>query len=363
MKNIIIFLIICIVITAGIAMGSEELSGREQYLTLVHNGLASQDVAVRVESIRILADAGGAGAKSKLKKFLQDASVTVRIETALALNKLSDKSGIPVLASIIKEKADVSSKDPPIKRARALTKNLARARAAEALGEMGGDSARALLVSAAEEKEGHVKDAAIVSLIRMGDRSNIDMFLRGLKSSDTNVRCRACEVLGEIKEEKAKGLLRELLNHWDKDVRQAASVALGRIGDTESIKTIAEMYADKESSVRMGAAEALGYFGDPAFIIYLQKMLKDENGFVRLAAAESLMKFKDISGNNFLMSAIKAADTDARLKAIKIISKYGDTGFLEALRKALVQEENEQVKINLAGAILKITDKNSKDKE
>ena len=203
MKTTIIFLMICIVLAGGLGLCAEESPDREQYLTLLHNGLASTDVAVRTESIRLLAEVGGAGVKGRLKKFLQDPSVTVRIETALALNMLSDKSGIQVLASIIREKVVVSLKDSPVKRAQALTKNLARAKAAEALGEIGSTSARALLVSAAQENEGHVKDAAIVALTRLGDRSNIDMFLRGLKSSNSDVRRRACEVLGEIKEKKA----------------------------------------------------------------------------------------------------------------------------------------------------------------
>ncbi|MFN3966842.1 MAG: HEAT repeat domain-containing protein [Endomicrobiia bacterium] len=350
MKSRIIILL-CLIFSVCYALD------KNIYLSFIRECLNSKDVTIKTEAIRAISYIGDKSSINKLKELLNDPTDTIKIEASLALHKLGDNSGKDILIKILKEKSILSMKDSPVKRAKALAKNLNRAKAAKALGEINAKSAIPILKEIAEDKneDGRVIDESIISLIKLGDRSKINIFLAGLNSSEKSVKEKSCEVLGEVKEEKAKQKLKELLSHWDKGVRAAACTALGKIGDKESIKSIINLLSDKEDIVRMASAESLGFLGDTSVIPHLKKTLDDPNGMVRLSACESLYKLGDNSGELFVISSLNASDTDAKIKSIQIISDYKIKNSLEKLETLYQQEENQVIKIKIATGILNIT--------
>jgi len=351
MKDKLIFVFLCTIFSICYSKETKEF-----YLNFLNESLNSNEITVKTEAIKSLSLIGDKSSISKLRKLLNDPSDTIKIESAIALYRLGDNSGKDILIKIIKDKPNVSMKDPPVKRAKALAKNLIRAQAVKALGEFNDKSVIPILNERAKDKEedGRVVDESIISLTKLGDRSGIDIFISGLDSSDKNVKEKACEVLGEVKEEKAKGKLRQLLSHWDKGVRSSACLALGKIGDKESIKSIISLLSDKDEVVRISAAESLGLMGDKSIIPQLRKLLEDPNGLVRLSACDSLFKLGDNSGESFVISSISAQDTDAKIKSIQIISSYKIKNALDKLEELYKQEENQIIKIKIASAILNI---------
>lgn len=364
MKKLSLLLLLCLIVVLCyfLSVGiSKDFDVRyKKYFGFLIESLNSQEVTVKLETIRIFSDIGDKSVIERLKKILSDKSDPVKIESARALYILGDKSGREVLVKILKTKLTVSVNDKPAKRARALARNLLRARAAEVLGEVADKSAMGTLREMAKDKDGRVKDSSLIALIKLGDRSGVDIFISGLESSEVSVRKRCCEVMGEIKEEKVKYKLKELLKNWNKEVRQSASIALGKIGDKKYIPDVRELLDDKEEIVRIAAAEALGLFGDEKFIPQLREKLKDNNGFVRLAAAESLLKLGDNSGEGFVFNSLKSPETDARLKSVEILQAFGKESAIGLLESGFNEEKIELVKLNIAGAIIRII---SREKE
>ncbi len=150
------------------------------YLNFIKESLNSDNIAVKTEAIRTISSIGDKSSISRLKKMLNDQSDTIKIETAVALYKLGDNSGKDILIKILEEKPNVSMKDSPVKRAKALAKNLIRAQAAKALGEINDKSAIPVLKEISKNDDGRVVDESIISLIKLGDRSGVDMFITGL---------------------------------------------------------------------------------------------------------------------------------------------------------------------------------------
>ncbi|MDI6642412.1 MAG: HEAT repeat domain-containing protein, partial [Elusimicrobiota bacterium] len=293
-----------------------------------------------------------------LKKLLKDNSISVRIESAKALSKFGDTSGIPVLLEIIRDRPKILQTDTAAKRALKLAKNLNRVQAIEAIGEIDGrsDTVLSLLrdIVRLKDEDAIVKDAAIVSLIKLGDREQARTFIYALSSSDVNLKAKACDVLGEVKVEEAKAKIGELLKHFSKDIRASACLALGKLSAKEYVAKIKELLSDKEEIVRIAACESLGMLGEKQYVDDLKKLLDDKNGFVRLASCNALLQLGSTTGRSFVISSLEAEDTDAVLKAVQILANFGDRPAIEPLENAFNKSQNELVKINIAGAILKI---------
>ena len=361
-----------------------------KYLKFLTTALNSTDTTVKVEALRKLSEVGNKTDKAllqKLRELLKDDSISVRIEAAKTISKFGRDFGIRVLLGIIKDQPKFLPTDTAPKRAMKFAKNLNRVRAIEALGEIGivNDAIRTLLkdIKNSKEEEGIVKDAAIISLIKLGERDLAKSFIFALSSTDPNIRAKACEVLGEIKEDRAKARIGKLLKHFNKNVRVAACLALAKLNAVEYSDRIKALLNDKEETVRIAACESLGMLGQVAIkeiteskssgeslpgveetkrkpvdisqlIADLKKLLDDNNGFVRLAACRALMQLGDNSGRNFVISSLKAEDTDAVVKTIEILANFGKKAEISALEDAFNKHQSELVKLNIASAIVGI---------
>jgi HEAT repeat protein len=318
--------------------------------------LESSDPGIRATAAELLGAVKDPSAAPALKKHLQDKSRNVVMEAARALARHNDRSGVPVLIRMLSERPeyDESNTAARMKAARA---NIERAKAAAYLGSAGDKSATDALNAASQEDEGRVKDAALIALIKLGDKSKVDVFVEGLDSGFESAIEKSLEVLGELKDSSAKERMRELLKTWNKNIRSAAAAALGRIGDTESAGRLREMLTDKYPSVRTAAAGALGELRDLGSLDALKKTLSDENGYVRLEAAEALMKLGDDSGGRFVVSSVSALDIDARIKAVRILADYGKKAAADVIENAYANETNASVRLEMSTAIMRIIDR------
>jgi len=329
---------------------------RANHLNNLTSMLLSSDTNVRAAGIELLGKTSEPSAAALIKKYLLDRNRNVVMETAMALSRHKDKSGVPALIKIVNEKPkNIGTK--PVERVKWATTNIARAKAAEYLGKIGDRRALEPLQNAAKEDEGRIKDAALVALIRLGDKSQIGVFTYGLDSGFDSGMEKSLEVLGDLKETSAKERMRELAKSWNKNLKRAALIALGKIGDTDSSANIRSLLTDKEPGVRAAAAESIGYLRDLNSLDALKTALNDTNGFVRLNAAEALMKLGDDTGEHFIETAIKAGDLDARLKAIRILADFGIESNISPLEEAFKNENNLTTKMEISAAIIRIIDR------
>ncbi|MEW6040157.1 MAG: HEAT repeat domain-containing protein [Elusimicrobiota bacterium] len=320
------------------------------------DALNSKEANIRSTAIVILGKIDDKSIPGHIKKFLKDNSKSVVMETALSLSKYGDKSGVGELIKILNNKPKEKTLSP-VEKTRVMKQNLDRAKAAKYLGEICDRRSIESLKNASADEEGRVKDAALVALIKLGDKSHLEVFYYGLETGFESAMEKSAEVLGELRDKDARERLRELLKKWDKKVKSAAAVALGQIGDNDSAPSIRSLLSDKNPSVRAAAAESLGELRDINSIEALKKTLEDENGFVRLCAAEALMKMEDDSGKYFTEMSLKTGDIDAKLKAAGILAEYGKKGSIQSLEEAFELENNRTMSMEISGTIIRIIDR------
>jgi len=74
------------------------------------------------------------------------------------------------------------------------------------------------------------------------------------------------------------------------------------------------------------------------------------------------MKLGDFTGENFVFISLKAPEQDARATSVDILAKYGKSNAINLLNAAFNEEQSETAKIAIAGAIVKIMDREKKKK-
>ncbi|MBI3303281.1 MAG: HEAT repeat domain-containing protein [Deltaproteobacteria bacterium] len=114
--------------------------------------------------------------------------------------------------------------------------------AADALGAIGDMRAIEPLVTAFKDER--VWWAAMDALVRIGPAA-VGSLVAALRDRDENVRGRAAQALGRLRDTRAVDPLMAALKDKDWFVREAAAEALGRIGDVRAVGSLLALTADK----------------------------------------------------------------------------------------------------------------------
>jgi HEAT repeat protein len=352
----------------GARKGDEDSGMRGACMKYIFSVIADTGSQNCAEAIKTAGVLGDKTALPLLKRSLKNRNESIKLESACAMAKLEDRSGLPSVSDILREKPVMPQGDMKMKlllRARTLSRQALRARAAEIIGETGDVSYMPLLrkIAGDDSEDRRVVDNCIASLAKLGDRSRINVFTMALLRKDRDAHRQACYFLGELKEKSAASNISDLMNNWDNDVRAEAVLALGKIGDRDTIPKIRKLLKDPDPGVRMNACRSLGLLNDAAAMPDLRALLEDMNGFVRLGASEALLRMKDESGEKFLMKALKSSDFDARLKATQITSELGTPDMLPELCRIFLEERDELFKLNMAGALVRVEGRKNKQEK
>ena len=122
------------------------------------------------------------------------------------------------------------------------------------------------------------------------ERKDYEGLTRALRHRDIKVQWRAAQALGEIGGESVGYLVRALENTWNREARLGIIEALGMIRDTRAVSPLIAQLEDSSNEIRWEASLALGEIGDASAIPALRKALGDEDKYVRYGAALSLQK-------------------------------------------------------------------------
>nr|NCR13969.1 TIR domain-containing protein [Microcystis aeruginosa SX13-11] len=203
-------------------------------------------------------------------KALEDSDYEVRWNAAEALGNIGSETAIAGLLKAL-EHSDYA----------------VRRNAAEALGNIGSETAIPGLLKALEDSDSDVRWNAAEALGNIGSETAIAGLLKALEDSDSDVRWNAAEALGKIGSETAIPGLLKALEHSDYAVRRNAAFALGNIGSETAIAGLLKALEDSDSDVREKAAEALGNIGTETAMTELIKCLKNP-AFVTLNNGDTL---------------------------------------------------------------------------
>lgn len=147
----------------------------------------------------------------------------------------------------------------------------------------------------------------------------------------------------------ATRMLRKLMNHSDEEVRIASILSAAKYGRDDLLPKIRTLATHHEKSQQEACAFALGHLKDEKSIPRLESLARSPVPHIRLAAWKALY---DLGRKEFKSSLEKAANE----KDIFAISLLGDIEESQEVLAHLVNDNNIQVKINAAMALLHMQD-------
>lgn len=197
-----------------------------------------------------------------------------------------------------------------------------RMRAAQALGTLGGQSARSALVGA-------LADENRWSVIRISDLLSemgpdvAGELIAAYPQMARTARLATLDVIANVGDASATPFLAELLNDLDRDVRARAASALGRVGDHRADAALQAGLQDIEWPVRAMCAKALAELGTESAVAALRASLRDREWWVRANAAEALGRL-GAPGAEELVRALDDQDEFARDQALAALESSGE---------------------------------------
>lgn len=157
------------------------------------------------------------------------------------------------------------------------------------LGDMGGERAVELVVSALANPDARVRREALLSMAKLGDEESAPLVLASMEDPDPDVRLAAATAAGELEVERAlRPLLAMLEAEADPDRLQSLIRALGALGDPGAVPAIEKhavrtMFSKPPTEVRVEAYRALHQIGSPHARELVQQALSDKDVGLRAA--------------------------------------------------------------------------------
>ncbi|MBD2622486.1 HEAT repeat domain-containing protein [Microcystis flos-aquae FACHB-1344] len=237
-----------------------------------------------------------------------------------------------------------------------------RRSAAEALAEIGSETAIPGLLKALEDSDWRVRSNAVKALGKIGSEAAISRLVKALEDSNVFVRSDAAEALGNIGSETAIAELLKALEHSNKDVSWNAAVVLGNIGHVRG-KAPEALNFGREAAAAM--TEFIKCLENPdsetgdlcrnnipvrqSLCRRIRQALKWSfvNGEVQLNGALSKRKSPAIAG---LLKALEHSNWYVRIKAVEALGKIGTETAIAELLKAL-EDSNKDVRRNAVFAL------------
>ena len=233
-----------------------------------------------------------------------------------------------------------------------------QAKAAWSLGCIGG-AAIEVLINTLSDTDSRVRMKIIDVIGKIGDKRAISPLIQMLRDESFEVRVKTAQVLEGIGREAVDPLI-QVLNDPDTGVRIKASEVLGKIASNRATHSLIHLLKDTDSGVRASVAQALGRIRDLHALDPLIEISQDNESVVRAHVAEALGALEDARAVDSLAALLKDGNALVRSKAAEALGKIGDKKATLALIYAL-SDGDSIVRAKVVQALGIIGD--SKDKE
>jgi HEAT repeat protein len=272
--------------------------------------LKDRDPSIRIRAIESLAGIADFRAVAPLIEALNDEDSSVRMKAVRALGEINDSRAIDPLSYTSVKDADTYVREGAWKVLQWST--------------IGGNKV---------------------------DARSTGPIIGALADEDLDVRIRAAEALGQIKNVAAVDPLIAALNDENSDVRRYSAWALGEINDSRSIDPLSyTSVKDADTYVREGAWKVLqwstigGNKVDARSTGPIIGALADEDPDVRIRAAEALGQIKNVAAVDPLIAALNDEDSDVRRYSAWALGEIGDVRAVDSLSYTSVEDADTYVR-------------------
>jgi len=277
----------------------------ERVLGVLAEALENETPRVRAAAAAAFAQVDSALALPYLLKGLDDSDAWVRYFAARTIGQHGYSESLDALIGLAE--AD---------RARQV-----RIAAVDALGQIGGPRAVAVLASLVEAVEPDLLSAALKALGRIGHPDALPPLLETLRSTDQTRRIKALQALGERGGEGVADTLQwTAAADADALVAQAAIEALARLATPEAINALITLTAD--AARRADSINALVHLGERN-LEAIGRGLNHPQASVRRAVVEALGRMKFALASELLIHALDDGEASVRLAAVNALAYLG----------------------------------------
>jgi HEAT repeat protein len=211
--------------------------------------LASEDVLVADAAVEEVVGFGAPAVDSLLAR-VSDPRRDVRAGAIRGLGLLGDRRASPTLRELLMESLSPNGADT-------METRYLRILLIQAVGRLRDPEAASLLRQAAASADPFERAHAAVSLVVSGEDPGYDLARECLADADPALRTVVADGLGEVSDDRARGLLVDLTRDEAWVVRDAAYRSLARFRDDPAVREALERGAkDPSWYVRQSAAEA-----------------------------------------------------------------------------------------------------------
>jgi len=186
-----------------------------------------------------------------------------------------------------------------------------------------------------------------IFLLQVVAADEIDVLIKQLKSSKSQVRLGAAKELGTRKDSRAvKALVSVLRSDENWDVRLAAEDSLVSIGSPAAEPLLQVLKEEKSCFAKRRAVRALQKIKDPCATETLKKVsTEDADCCVRRFAARALGEINDPTAAQFLDDAMKKKNPEIIFGAYRYYVRKGEPGTEDALIEAMEEHRYNKTMI------------------
>ncbi|MEN3333577.1 MAG: hypothetical protein V7641_2942 [Blastocatellia bacterium] len=277
----------------------------ERALAVLGDALENATPRVRAAAAHAFAQVESARALPYLLKALDDADAWVRYFAARAIGQHGYSESL----------------DDLMRLAQTDTARQVRIAAVDALGQIGGPRAVAVLATLAEAMEPDLMSAALKALGQIGHPDALPPLLEALRSTDQARRLKALAALGERGGQGVAEMLQWVAAaDQDAAMAQAAIDALARLATAEAINALITLTAD--TARREAAIAGLAHLGQ-RHIEAIGHGINHPQSSVRRAVVEALGRMKQPLASELLIQALDDREASVRLATVSALAHLG----------------------------------------
>lgn len=276
-----------------------------------------------------------------LLEALGDERYDVRWSAVVALGLIADPAHSGDLADVLLQDTDAD----------------VRVAAAEALGWMGGDTARDALIQALDDDASKVRVRAVRELGELGDPKAVKPLVGSLGDEDEAVVRESARALALLDAADALDALEKVkIDKLGRDAMEAVVLAVARIGGVQAMKYVEKVIAqgsapgDPRSSVGI---HALGLIDSPEARETLLIRLEDPDQALSRDASEALALQSDALDIKDVLDILETVPQQSSPSVIRLLGRMGDHGAVKPLTAKLAwgSQEERRVAATALGAI------------
>ncbi len=230
-----------------------------------------------------------------------------------------------------------------------------RARAALAIGRIGGTGSGELLFGMVSDTAIDVAATAAFALGLTGEKEYASRLLDVAFDMPSAVGAEAVEAVGRLADSGMTGIADGLVgffSHPSPDVREAACMALYRAGaKSKGGDIVAFVKSEPDELVRKAALYTLARFGTPEAEPVFTEFLADSDPFIRSLAVRGMGHLQSADAVHYLAIALNDADKGVVAQAISELAKKNTQEARTPLVKKLEKERDEKLVVALLDAL------------